>query len=37
VMMFSGLAAWQSWWLIDLGLTTITLAFVSRRGSRRRE
>ena len=30
-MMFAGLAAWQNWWLTSIGLTAITLAFLSRR------
>jgi exopolysaccharide production protein ExoQ len=35
IMMFSGLAAWQTWWLMSLGLTSVSLAFLSRLGSRR--
>jgi len=35
VMMFSGLAAWQIWWLMSLGLTSVSLAFFSRLGTRR--
>lgn len=35
VMMFSGLAAWQTWWLMSLGLTSVSLAFLSRLGTRR--
>ena len=34
IMMFSGLAAWQAWWLMSLGLTSVSLAFVSRLGIR---
>lgn len=34
VMMYSGLAAWQSWWLTTLGLTSISLTFVSRLAAR---
>ncbi len=30
VMMFAGLASWQNWWLTSVGLTVITLAFLSR-------
>lgn len=37
VMMFSGLAAWQSWWLMTLGLTSVSLAFLARLGARRRD
>jgi exopolysaccharide production protein ExoQ len=35
VMMFSGLASWQNWWLTSVGLTAITLAFLSRRAPSR--
>ncbi|MDQ0392395.1 hypothetical protein [Labrys monachus] len=35
VMMFAGLAAWQTWWLMSLGLTSVSLAFLSRLGTRR--
>jgi hypothetical protein len=34
VMMFAGLAAWQNWWITALGLTAVSLAFVSRRAFR---
>ena len=34
VMMYSGLAAWQTWWLTTLGLTSISLTFVSRLAAR---
>lgn len=34
VAMFSGLASWQVWWVMMLGLTAISLAFVSRRVAR---
>lgn len=37
VMMFSGLAAWQTWWLMALGLTSVSLAFLARLGARRRD
>ena len=30
VMMFAGPAAWQNWWMTAIGLTAITLAFLSR-------
>jgi hypothetical protein len=36
-MMFSGLGSWQSWWITALGLTAVSLAFVSRRALRRWE
>ncbi|CAM5772807.1 polymerase [Labrys miyagiensis] len=36
VMMFTGLAAWQTWWLMALGLTSVSLAFLARLGARRR-
>ncbi|GLS22289.1 polymerase [Labrys miyagiensis] len=36
VEMFAGLAAWQTWWLMALGLTTVSLAFLARLGARRR-
>ena len=35
VMMYAGLAAWQNWWLTSIGLTAITLAFLSRRAPHR--
>ena len=37
VMMFAGLAAWQPWWLMALGLTSVSLAFLARLGARRRD
>jgi hypothetical protein len=36
VLMFAGTAAWQNWWVTALGLTAITLAFLSRRATRER-
>jgi hypothetical protein len=36
IMMFAGLAAWQNWWISSLGLTAISLAFLSRRSTRER-
>jgi exopolysaccharide production protein ExoQ len=36
VMMFAGLASWQTWWLMALGLTSVSLAFLARLGARRR-
>jgi exopolysaccharide production protein ExoQ len=35
VIMFAGPASWQNWWITAIGLTAITLAFLSRRASRR--
>jgi O-antigen ligase len=37
IMMFTGLAAWQTWWLMALGLTSVSLAFLARLGARRRD
>jgi hypothetical protein len=34
VIMFAGSAAWQNWWMTELGLTAIALAFLSRRSRR---
>lgn len=34
IMMYSGLAAWQIWWLTMLGLTSLSLSFVSRLSAR---
>jgi exopolysaccharide production protein ExoQ len=34
VIMFAGPATWQSWWITEVGLTAITLAFLARRSSR---
>ena len=36
VVMFTGLAAWQTWWLMALGLTSVSLAFLARLGTRHR-
>jgi hypothetical protein len=36
-MMYAGPAAWQSWWATAVGLTAITLSFLSRRSARDRD
>jgi hypothetical protein len=33
-MMYAGPAAWQSWWITELGLTAISLAFLARQRMR---
>jgi hypothetical protein len=32
--MYASPAAWQNWWITELGLTAIALAFLARRAAR---